>query len=47
MLLYGRKLSAVEANNWGLISDVIPHSRFREEVNKRIKHLASLPPEVC
>jgi enoyl-CoA hydratase/carnithine racemase len=47
VLLYGRKLSAVEANNWGLTSDVIPHSNFRDEVNKRSKHLASLPPEVC
>jgi peroxisomal 3,2-trans-enoyl-CoA isomerase len=47
VLLYGRKLSAVEANNWGLTSDVIPHSNFRDEVNKRSKHLASLPPEAC
>jgi enoyl-CoA hydratase/carnithine racemase len=45
-MLRGRTISAAEADAWGLISDVIPHSQFTEEVEKRVKHLSTLPPLV-
>jgi peroxisomal 3,2-trans-enoyl-CoA isomerase len=44
LMLRGRTISAAEADAWGLISDVIPHSQFTEEVEKRVKHLSTLPP---
>ena len=46
VLLAGRKLSAVEACNYGLVTEVFPHAEFEREVNKRMRHLAALPPKV-
>ena len=46
MLLAGRKLTAVEARDCGLVTDVFPHDKFREEVQNRIQSMAKLPPKV-
>ena len=46
VLLAGRKLSAVEACNYGLVTQVFPHAQFDREVKKRMKHLVGLPPKV-
>ncbi|XP_065676484.1 enoyl-CoA delta isomerase 2-like [Hydra vulgaris] len=43
MLLAGKKLTAREAFDRGLISEVIPHAEFHKTVQEKIKHLASLP----
>ena len=44
MLLSGCKLTAVEARDWGLVTDVFPHDKFTEEVQNRIQAMAKLPP---
>ena len=46
MLLAGRKLTAVEARDCGLVTDVFPHDKFTEEVQNRIQAMAMLPPKV-
>ena len=46
MLLAGRKLTAVEAKDCGLVTDVFPHDKFTEEVQNRIQTMAKLPPKV-
>nr|XP_058972975.1 enoyl-CoA delta isomerase 2-like [Pocillopora verrucosa] len=45
MLLAGRKLTAVEARDCGLVTDVFPHDKFTEEVQNRIQAMAMLPPK--
>ena len=44
MLLSGCKLTAVEARDCGLVTDVFPHDKFTEEVQNRIQAMAKLPP---
>ena len=46
MLLAGSKLTAVEARDCGLVTDVFPHDKFTEEVQNRIQAMAKLPPKV-
>lgn len=46
MLLAGRKLTAMEAHDCGLVTDVIPHDKFAEEIQKRVQTLGQLPPKV-
>ena len=46
MLLLGRKLTAKEAFDSGLVSDVFLDSEFQREVQKRLTEMASLPPKV-
>ena len=46
VLLAGRKLTAVEALNCGFVTEVIPQAEFEKEVDKKMKHLVSLPPNV-
>lgn len=46
MLLGGRKLTAIEAHQWGLVTDVIPHDSFQEEIERRVQALGKLPPKV-
>ncbi|KAI1902226.1 hypothetical protein AGOR_G00042530 [Albula goreensis] len=43
MLLFGRKLSAAEAREQGLVTDVFPDSTFQAEVWRRLKAYAQLP----
>ena len=44
MLLSGCKLTAVEARDCGLVTDVFSHDKFTEEVQNRIQAMAKLPP---
>lgn len=46
MLLAGRKLTAVEARDFGLVTDVFPHDKFTEEVQTKVQAMAKLPPKV-
>ena len=46
MLLAGRKLTAVEARDCGLVTDVIPHDKFTEEIQKIVQTMGQLPPKV-
>ncbi|XP_059182928.1 enoyl-CoA delta isomerase 2, mitochondrial isoform X2 [Centropristis striata] len=43
MLLFNRKLTAVEACALGLVSEVFPDSSFQSEVWRRLKEYATLP----
>ena len=44
MLLSGCKLTAVEARDCGLVTDVFSHDKFTEEVQNSIQAMAKLPP---
>ena len=44
MLLSGCKLTAVEARDCGLVTDIFPHDKFTEEVQNSIQAMAKLPP---
>ena len=46
MLLAGRKLTATDAFNCGLITDVFPHDKFADEVQNKVQTMAKLPPKV-
>ncbi|XP_077982955.1 enoyl-CoA delta isomerase 2-like [Glandiceps talaboti] len=43
MLLFGKKLTAHEACERGLVAEVFPDSQFQTEVQKKIKEYAALP----
>ncbi|XP_780031.1 enoyl-CoA delta isomerase 2, mitochondrial [Strongylocentrotus purpuratus] len=42
-LLFGKKLTAQEAFDRGLVTEVIPDAQFRETVDKKVKEYAQLP----
>ena len=42
MLLVGKKLTAVEACNYGLVTEVIPQAEFKKEINNIMKYMAAL-----
>ena len=42
----GRKITAVEACERGLVTDVFPETEFAREVAKRIAEMGSLPTKV-
>ncbi|XP_068437466.1 enoyl-CoA delta isomerase 2 isoform X2 [Clinocottus analis] len=44
MLLFNKKLSAVQACEFGLVTEVFPDSSFQSEVWTRLKAYAKLPP---
>lgn len=46
MLFAGRKLTAVEAHDCGLVTDVFPHDKLMEEAQKRVQAMGKLPPKV-
>lgn len=46
MLFAGRKLTAAEAHDFGLVTDVFPHDKFMDEVHNRVQAMAKLPPKV-
>ena len=46
MLFAGRKLTAVEAHDCGLVTDVFPHDKLIEEAQKRVQAMGKLPPKV-
>jgi len=45
MLLFNKKMSAKEASEAGLITEVLPHNRLSEEIWPRLRDLATLPPQ--
>ncbi len=46
MLLLNRKLTAQEALDRGLLTEVYPDNVFQEEAWKRVREIAKLPPNV-
>ena len=46
MLLMGKKLTAPQAYDRGLVTDVFLESEFNREVQKRITEMSTLPPKV-
>ena len=47
VLLGGHKLTAVEAQERGLVTRVIPTQHFQETVDELVSKMAALPPKVC
>ncbi len=45
MLLLGDAISAEQARDWGLITELLPQERFDEMLAQRLDALAALPPE--
>ena len=46
MLLFNKKLSAAQACDQGLVTEVFPDASFQTEVWNRLKAYAQLPPNV-
>ena len=46
MLLGGKKLTALEAYDRNLVTQVIPAAGFREKVKEIVDGMAKLPPQV-
>ena len=46
MLLFNKKLTAVQACELGLVTEVFPDSSFQSEVWTRLKAYAKLPRDV-
>lgn len=44
-LLFGKKLSAAEACDVGLVTEIIPESNFQQETAKKIQDYSRLPPQ--
>ncbi|XP_046850699.1 enoyl-CoA delta isomerase 2-like [Xenia sp. Carnegie-2017] len=40
-----KKLTAVEACNYVLVTEVIPQAEIEKEINNRMKYMAALPPK--
>ncbi|CAD5210568.1 unnamed protein product [Bursaphelenchus okinawaensis] len=45
MLLFGKTITAQEAYEWGLVSQVIPHNQFEQETQRYLDQLCELPTE--
>jgi len=43
LLFFNSKITAGQAKDWGLVSEVIPNDRFQEEAWKKVKQIAELP----
>lgn len=46
MLLFGKKLTAMEAQERNLVSEVFPAGTFEQECQRRVKEFSTLPPQV-
>lgn len=46
VLLFNKKLTAVEASDLGLVTEVFPDASFQAEVWPRLKNYGKLPPKV-
>ena len=42
----GRKITAAEAHERGLVTRVFPQQEFNTKVKEIVEHMASLPPQV-
>lgn len=47
MLLFNKRITAQEAKDLGLVTDVFPSLSFQDEAWKRIVQISESPPEVC
>ena len=47
MLLFNKKISAAEAFNRNLVTQVIPDDVFAKETSAKVQAIAKLPREVC
>ncbi|CAI4232039.1 unnamed protein product [Auanema sp. JU1783] len=45
VLLFGKTLTASKAQEYGLITEVVPHNEFKAASKKVVEKLSSLPPE--
>ena len=46
MLLFGRKVTARQASDWGLVTEVYPDATFEQDIDNRIKEIGQLPKQV-
>ena len=46
LLLFNKKISAAEAYNRNLVTEVIPDSMFQKETQAKIEAYAKFPPQV-
>ena len=46
MLLFGRKVTAREARDWGLVTEVYPDDTFEKDIENRLKEIGQLPKQV-
>ena len=46
VLLFNRKLNALEAYERGLVNEVIPSDRFQIEISKKLEEFSKIPPNV-
>ena len=46
MLLFGKKINAQQAYEWGLVTEVFPDANFHEELKNKIAAIAALPKNV-
>lgn len=46
LLFFNSKITAGQAKDWGLVSEVIPSGRFEEEAWNKVKKIAELPIRV-
>jgi peroxisomal 3,2-trans-enoyl-CoA isomerase len=46
LLYFNQKITAVEAERCGLVTQVFPNDRFQAETGKRIQEMAELPVKV-
>ena len=46
MLLFGKKLTARQAEAVGLVSEVFPEATYQKELQNRLQNLTKLPPKV-
>lgn len=45
MLLFGKQISASQAYDWGLVTEMFPDESFQQEAWSKLKKLSSLPPK--
>jgi len=46
LLIFDAKYTAVQAQQCGLVSEVIPHDRFEAEAWEKVKKISQLPVKV-
>ena len=46
LLLFNKKISAAEAYNGNLVTEVVPDSMFHKETQAKIEAYAKFPPQV-